>query len=222
MGIQRMLKDEAKAYTGLDMKHVREFVVTSLVGGLLVIVPIYLSVLLLVQAMKVVGGLVRPIVRLLPEWLPVEKLLSFLLVLIVCFLVGAVVRTPAGRATRERIEKVLFEKLPGYSLFRSLTQQLTGTTEHNVWKPALAEIAGALVIAFVIEEFKDGRFAVFVPSAPSPVSGSMYILPPERVHLVDVPFADVIRSVSRWGSGSEEFIAAMETEPPNRKAPLAS
>jgi uncharacterized membrane protein len=204
------------------MKHVREFVVTSLVGGLLVIVPIYLSVLLLLKAMKVMGRLVRPIVGLLPEWLPVEKLLSFLLVLIVCFLVGAVVRTPTGRATRERIERFLFERLPGYSLFRSLTQQLAGTPEHNVWKPALAEMAGGLAIAFVIEEFKDGRFAVFLPSAPTPVSGSVYILPAERVHLLDVPFGDVIRSVSRWGSGSEEFIAAMKTEPPNRKAPRAS
>jgi uncharacterized membrane protein len=176
---------------------------------------------LLLKAMKVMGRLVRPIVGLLPEWLPVEKLLSLLLVLIVCFLVGAVVRTPAGRATRERIEKFLFERLPGYSLFRSLTQQLAGTSEHNVWKSALAEMAGALVIAFVIE-VKDGRFAVFVPSAPTPVSGSIYILPPERVHLLDVPIGDVVRSVSRWGSGSEEFIAAMKTEPPNRKVPIAS
>ena len=54
-----------------------------------------MSVLLLLKAMKVVGGLVRPIVGLLPEWLPVEKLLSFLLVLIVCFLVATRGARPA-------------------------------------------------------------------------------------------------------------------------------
>jgi hypothetical protein len=32
-----------------------------------------------------------------------------------------------------------------------------------VWKPALAELAGALRLAFVIEEFSNGRFTVFVP-----------------------------------------------------------
>jgi uncharacterized membrane protein len=87
-----------------------------------------------------------------------------------------------------------------------------------VWKPALAEIAAGLVIAFVIEEFKDGRFAVFVPSPPTPVSGSLYILTPERVHILDVPFTHAVKAISRWGSGSEELVAAMTTgEVPNRK-----
>src|SRR5262249_19724302 len=136
---------------GLSMKRVSEFIATSLVGGLLIILPIYLSVLLVLKAMKVVAGLVQPIASLLPKWLPAEKVLSFLLVLIVCFLVGAVVRTPAGRVARERIEKSLFERLPGYALFRSLTHQLAGSDKEQVWKPALAEIEEALVPAFIIE-----------------------------------------------------------------------
>jgi uncharacterized membrane protein len=194
------------------MKHLRQFIVTSLAGGLLIVVPIYLSVLLLLKAMQAVAGLVRPIAQLLPAWLRAETLFSFLLVLIVCFLIGAAVRTPTGRAIRERIEKSIFERLPGYALFRSLTQQLAGSREENVWKPALAEIAGALVPAFVIEEFEDGRFTVFVPSAPTPVSGSVYILTRERVHLLDVPFTSAIKCISRWGSGSKELVAAMRTE----------
>jgi uncharacterized membrane protein len=120
------------------------------------------------------------------------------------------VRTPAGRAARERIEKSLFERIPGYALFRSLTQQLAGSREEQVWKPALAEIEEALVPAFIIEEFDDGRFTVFVPSAPTPLSGSIYILTPERVHPVDIPFTHAIRALSRWGSGSKEFVEAME------------
>src|SRR5688572_9982406 len=99
------------------MKHVREFVVSSIVGGLLVLVPIYLSVLLVLKAMKAVAGLVRPLGKLLPEWFPAEQVLSLLLVLIVCFLIGVAVRSPAGRAARERIEKSLFQRIPGYALF---------------------------------------------------------------------------------------------------------
>ena len=57
-----------------------------------------------------------------------------------------------------------------------------------MWKPAMAEIEDALVPAFIIEEFEDGSFTVFVPSAPTPISGSVYILTPERVHPIDVPF----------------------------------
>jgi uncharacterized membrane protein len=194
------------------MKHVADFIVRSFVGGVVIVVPIYLSVLLLLKAMQAVAGLVNPIANLLPEWFPAEQVLSLLLVLVVCFLVGVALRTRAGQATRERIEKSLFERIPGYALFRSLTQQLAGSREEHVWKPALAEIEEALVPAFIIEEFEDGRFTVFVPSAPSPLSGSVYILTPERVHPVDVPFTHAIRSLSRWGSGSKELVAAMKDQ----------
>ena len=65
------------------------------------------------------------------------------------FFYGGVVavRTPAGRAIRERIEKSFFERVSGYALFRSLTQRLPGKDEENVWQPALAEIEEALVPA---------------------------------------------------------------------------
>jgi uncharacterized membrane protein len=196
------------------MKQFREFVVNTLVGGLLVVAPIYLAFLLLLKAMQAVAGLVRPVAMLLPEWLPAENLLALLLVLAACFLIGAAVRTPAGRATRERIEKALFEKLPGYALLRSLTQQLAGENQETVWKPALAEIEDALVPAFIIEELEDGRYTVFVPSVPTPLAGAVYILSRERVHPLDIPFTQAIQAVSRWGSGSKTLVAAMKTEKP--------
>src|SRR5262245_1401849 len=161
------------------MKQFIEFILKAFVTGLLILVPVYLSVLLLLKAMNSVAGLAKPFANLLPEWLPAEHILSLLLVLIVCFLIGAAVRTPAGRAIQERIEKSFFERMPGYALFRSLTQRLAGKGEQeNVWKPALAEIEEALVPAFIIEELVDGRFTVFVPSVPTPFAGAVYILTP--------------------------------------------
>jgi len=194
------------------MKKLGEFVVSAFVGGLLIVVPIYLAVLLLLKAMQSVVAFVKPFAMLLPEWLPAEHVLSLLLVLIACFLIGVAARTPAGRARRERIEKSLFERMPGYALFRSLTQRMAGKDEENVWKPALAEIEEALVPAFIIEELDDGRFTVFVPSVPTPFAGAVYVLSRERVHPLDVPFTQALKSISRWGSGSKELVAAMKTE----------
>ena len=193
------------------MKRLGEFVMSALVSGLLIVIPLYLAVLLLFKAMQSVAGLVRPFTMLLPEWFPAENALSLLLVLIVCFLIGAAVRTSAGRAIRERIEKSLFERVPGYALFRSLTQRLAGKDEENAWKPALVEIEDALVPAFIIEELEDGRLTVFVPSVPTPLAGAVYILTRERVHPLDVPFTQAIKAVSRWGSGSKDLVAAMKT-----------
>ena len=191
------------------MKVLRQFLTNALVGGVLVVLPIYLAVLVLLKGAQSMGNLIRPFTMLLPEWLPAENVLSLLLVLTVCFLIGVAVRTRLGKALRERMETSLFEKLPGYALFRSLTQQLAGEGRENVWKPALAEIEEALVPAFIIEEFEDGRFTVFVPSIPTPLAGAVYILARERVHLLNVPFTQAIKTVSRWGSGSKDLVAAM-------------
>jgi uncharacterized membrane protein len=191
------------------MKYARELFTSTLVGGMFVVVPVYLAVLLLLKGMKSAGTLVRPFAALLPDWIPAEDFFALLLVLALCFVVGGAIRTRTGRAIRERMEMVFFERLPGYGLLRSLTQRLAGDSEQEAWKPALIELEDALVPAFIIEELDDGRFTVFVPSVPTPLAGAVYILSRERVHILDVPFTQAIRSISRWGSGSRDLVAAM-------------
>ena len=191
------------------MKYAREFITSTLVGGLLIVVPLYLAILLLLKGMKSVATLVRPFAALLPEWIPAERFLSLLLVLAMCCVVGAAVRTKKGREIREKVEMAFFGRIPGYSLIRSLTQRLAGDGEETAWMPVLVELEDALVPAFIIETHDDGRFTVFVPSVPTPLAGAVYVLTPERVHLLDVPFTQAVRSISRWGSGSSDLVAAM-------------
>jgi uncharacterized membrane protein len=182
----------------------------ALIAGVLFVLPVYLAILLLLKAAKSLGGLVRPLTRLLPSWLPAEHLISFLLVLVVCLLVGMALRTPAGQTARTRIESSLLQKIPGYEVVRSMTRQMAGDSGENAWKPALAEIEDALVPAFIVEELDDGRVTVFVPSVPTPLAGAIYILSAERVHPVDVPFTHAAKVITRWGSGSRELVAAMQ------------
>ena len=191
------------------MKHARELVTSTVIGGVFIVVPLYLAVLLLLKGMKSAASLVRPVALLLPDWLPAEQFFSLVLVLVACFFVGAAVRTQAGQIAREKIERAFFERLPGYALLRSLTQRLAEDNDETAWKPALVELEDALVPCFIIEELDDGRLTVFVPSVPTPLAGAVYILARERVHPLDVPFTQAIRSVSRWGSGSKELVAAM-------------
>lgn len=195
------------------MKRVTRYIARSLISGLIVVLPIYLALLLLAKAMSSVLALVRPFAVLIPNWLPAEQVLGLLLILLVCFLVGAAISTRKGQAARERIEQSLFERIPGYALFRSLAQQMTGRDKESAWKPALAEIEDALVPAFIIEEVDSARFTVFVPSVPTPLAGAVYILPKERVHPLDVKFTQAVSSISKWGSGAKELVQAMEAKP---------
>ncbi|HXY31204.1 MAG TPA: DUF502 domain-containing protein [Gemmatimonadaceae bacterium] len=191
------------------MKRSLAFVGRALLSGVLLVAPVYLAVLLLLKGMKSVVALVQPFAHLVPDWLPAETLLSLLLVLAICFVIGVAVQTGPGRAARAWIEGAVLEKIPGYGLIRSLTQQVAGESRETVWKPALAEIEDALVPAFIIEELSDGRYTVFVPSVPTPFAGAVYVLERTRVHPVDVSFTEAIKTVSRWGSGAKDLVAAM-------------
>lgn len=184
-----------------------------MLGGALVLIPIYIAVLLLLKAAGSLLAVVKPIASALPESWPAEQLLALLLVLAACFLVGVVVRSRIGDAAREWIEKNVLQRIPGYTMVRSLAHRVAGKSEEDAWKPALVEIEDALVPAFIIEEVGDGRVTVFVPSVPTPFAGAVYVLASERVHPVDVPFTQAVTTISKWGSGSKDLVAAMKTEP---------
>jgi hypothetical protein len=65
------------------VKQFRQSITQALIAGVLFILPVYLAILLLLKAAKSLGGVVKPLTRLVPEWFPAENLLSFLLVLVV-------------------------------------------------------------------------------------------------------------------------------------------
>jgi uncharacterized membrane protein len=187
-----------------------KFITQTLLSGLFIVVPLYLATLLLLKGMASVVGLVRPIASLLPDWIPGEMALSLLLVLLICFLIGLAVRTRAGQDVRNRVERTFFERIPGYALLRSLTQQVAGTSRENVWKPSLYEGDEGLMLAFIIEELPDGRYTLFVPSIPTPLAGAVYVVERIKVHPLDIPFTEALKTISRWGSGSKDLVAAME------------
>jgi len=193
------------------LKRFRKSILQSLVVGFLFLVPVYLAILLLLKAMKSIGKLVQPLVRLLPESVPAETVVSFLLVVMFCILVGLLLGTKLGEAMRTWMESSLFQKIPGYEVVRSMTRQVTGQGQESEWQPALAEIEDALVPAFIVEELDDGRLTVFVPSSPTPLAGANYILDHERVHPLNVPFTQAVKAVTRWGSGSKALVEAMQS-----------
>jgi uncharacterized membrane protein len=150
------------------VKFLRDVVGNTVIGGLLVLVPVYIAVLLLGKAMQTGASVVKPLADLLPAWLPAEHVLSLLLVLLVCFVVGLLVRTSRGSAVRDQLDRSVFGKLPGYETLRSLSRQVAGRADEAGWKPVIVEIEDALVPAFVVEKLDDGRYTVFVPSVPTP------------------------------------------------------
>jgi uncharacterized membrane protein len=88
---------------------------------------------------------------------------------------------------------------------RGLAARVAGDERGAIFTPALVEIEEALSPGFIIEELEDGRYTVLVPSVPTPAAGSLFILPRERVHPLDVPFTSIVKVISKWGAGAGEL-----------------
>ncbi len=111
------------------------------------------------------------------------------------------------------VEKGVLEKLSGYTMLRGFAGQLTEFETTEGFKPVLVEIEEALVPAFLIEEHSGERCTVFVPSVPTPMAGTIYIIARSRVHLLDVSAVAVMKCISKWGANSSELVAACDRGP---------
>jgi len=192
------------------MKALVEFGKTTLIGGILIVLPIYVSLLLLAKAAKGLLALLSPITAAIPASVESREIVAVLVLAAVCFIAGAIARTGPGLRAKKAFERAVLERLPGYALLRGLAARFTGQGDGLTFAPALVEIEEALVPALIIEELEDGSYTVLVPSVPTPMAGQLYILPRERVHRVDVPLTTALKVFSKWGTGSGEFVRAMQ------------
>ena len=202
------------------MKALAEFMKSTLIGGLLVILPLGLVAMLVMKTVGMLKHVVAPIVERLPDGLRFPTVIAAMLLMVVCFAVGLLARMRAGHNAGRFFERAILNHIPGYAMVRSFARRLGNVEESARFAPALVEIEDALAPAFVVEEHPDGRCTVFVPSAPTPGVGAIYIMGKERVHLVDASFLNTVKCISRWGAGSAELLKAMRT-PKTGSSPVA-
>jgi uncharacterized membrane protein len=185
----------------------------ALVAGLLIVLPAWLAVLLIVGLLAKLGIIVKPIAGQLPEGVNHPQLVALASFLLVCLVAGLIVRTPVGRFLGRLLGDHVFSQVPGYVPLRTIANQFADLDKREGFKPSLVEVEdGSLSPAFLIERHDDGRCTVFVPSAPTPMAGAILIMPGERVHPIDVPMGAILGCVSKWGTGTGELLAAMESK----------
>jgi uncharacterized membrane protein len=201
------------------VKSLIEFIKGTFLGGLLVILPIGLVTAIVMKILDMIKEVLSPFVDLLPDQLQFPGVIASVLLLAACFVTGLIVKTRAGRGASSLLERLILNHIPGYSMVRSFVRRLGNIEESNLFAPALVEIEDALVPAFVVEENLDGRYTVFVPAAPNPASGAVYIMDKTRVHLLDISVLKTAKCVSEWGVGSEELLKAMRTTEVVSKTP---
>ncbi|MFC1828840.1 DUF502 domain-containing protein, partial [Thermodesulfobacteriota bacterium] len=174
---------------------------------------VLLLYLLLTEALQLVVVLATPIADLFPKGTfdkpAAPVLLGLILIVGVSFAIGLVLRSETGKTLGRWIERATLDRLPGYTVLKSLTGSFKGTEEGGAFRPALLTSSdGTRELGYVVEEHKDGYATVLLPWAPTPFAGVIKIVEQNRVELLDTNLAEFTETLSHWGVGARDLLGS--------------
>jgi uncharacterized membrane protein len=190
---------------------------TTIIGGLLFLLPIVLVSIILGHAMQLAGKVAHPISKLLPDaviGIGGITVLAVLVLVIFSFLAGLVARTNTGKRIMRQFENSILGNLPQYQLVKSMAEGLAKVESAEGVKPTLVSIEGGWQIGYMLEELENGWVAVFLPQAPTPMSGNVMYLPADRVRPLDITMVQAMAIVKRMGVGSGDVLRGTDLSLP--------
>jgi len=191
------------------------FVKTTLVGGLVFVVPLGVFVWLGSKALKVLKRLAQP----LADHLPLDRVVGVLAadvvviaaLIVICFIGGLVARVSFAERFVKKAETGVLWRIPGYGFIRALTDTLGKSTAASSLRPVLIHYDDSAQLAFEVDRLADGRRVVYVPSAPDPRAGAVVVMDADRVEAVPLTFVAALRDLRSLGRGLGTSLAAPGT-----------
>lgn len=187
---------------------------TAFFRGLVIFIPVAVTIWFVTVLFNMVDGLVAPIQPVLERQIGTRiPGLGVVTFIIVVFVIGVVSRLIIGRLFLRAVEK-LFTSIPLvrsiYSATRDLLQAFSlGKKGKTFRQVVLIEYPskGMFTIGFLTNEVKINRggksqekmFSVYVPYPPNPTSGVMVLLPESDAKPLDVSVEDALKLVLSAG-----------------------
>jgi uncharacterized membrane protein len=193
------------------VKKVVEFLKTSLIGGLFVLLPLVLFYLLLSELLQVVVALATPIADLFPkgtfDQVKLPVVIGIILIVAASFLFGLALRSASLRRLGLWIERTLLGRLPLYNASKRLGRGLVGSQEDSAFRSGVFSSSnGEKEIVYVIEDLGDGQMTILCPFAPASFAGSVKIVSSDRIKVLETSFGDASRVIAHWGVGARELL----------------
>ena len=182
----------------------------TIVGGVLFMVPFVVLIIIFAKVLEVIKVVIAP----LAERIPVKSLigletpvfLAATILILVCFLVGLFAYTRLAKKLVGWLESALLSNIPGYSFMKNLGEEAAGATPARSHEAVLVRFDDASQIGFIIERISEGRVVVFIPNAPSPWAGGVFIFSEDRVTPLKVPSASVVKCLQKLGEGAGALV----------------
>jgi uncharacterized membrane protein len=186
------------------------FIKTTIVGGLIFLVPIIVLAIIFGKALGITRKIVGPLTDLIGvetvAGVGVATLLGILVIVLFCFLAGLLAKTDLAKKIINWLEATFLSNIPGYTFMKSMGESFASTDMAHGYAVVLARFDDGWQIAFLVEHIGNGHVAVFIPGAPSPWSGSVYFMTEDRIKTLDVPHKAVLKCIQRLGAGSNSLL----------------
>jgi uncharacterized membrane protein len=196
------------------LRKIKLFIKTTLLGGILVVMPIVILILVSKWLYEFIADKIKPLTYILVETARLQEFVASALALVIIILsfsvAGLIVKTRLGQYSFEQLEMRFLAKLPLYNIIKETILQLVGTEKKLFKHVALVNLFGneTRVTAFITEEHDDGSYTVFVPSGPAPTAGFIYHLKSDSVQKVNYPIDKAMRTIFSVGAGSKELLSS--------------
>ncbi|MBX7106461.1 MAG: DUF502 domain-containing protein [Gemmataceae bacterium] len=189
------------------MKGIFHFFKSTILGGLVVLLPLFA----LVGMVGWAGGIAVKAIVPVFEWLPNTSVggVSTTLMLAVgvliglCFLAGLLAETAMLRGLGDRAERLAL-MIPGYALMKDVGTSFVGIEGKNPVKTVVVRLEATCQLGFLMDTLKDGRHVVFFPGVPRALVGTMHIVDADRVQLLEMPVATALDTLGRLGVGMRD------------------
>lgn len=196
----------------------KNFLKTTLIGGLAAILPLGLIVLLLRWIIGLIERYLEPLVNLFKTDSQVSTIIVYIIAVVAIitlfFFFGLFIRTQFGNMILNHIEDTYFIKIPGYKTARDIVQQFFGKNRSFFSEVVLVDIynTGTLMTGFITDHQEQSEYiTVFVPTGPNPTSGNIYHLPKDKVFFSQTSVDIAVKTIISCGAGSAEIFKNTET-----------
>jgi uncharacterized membrane protein len=107
-----------------------------------------------------------------------------------------------GRQAIDGLEAGVLSKVPGYQFYKVLSESILGLDERANYPVVLVHFDDNSQIGFLVEQLDGDRVAVFVPDAPQPKAGSLYVMSADRVESTSIALASAMKCIKSYGAGA--------------------
>lgn len=201
------------------MRNIYRFLKSTVLGGLVVLVPVIVLAAIIAWAVDIAIKAVMPVFAWLPDksvgGISLIVTLAVLGLIGLCFFAGLLAETTIIRRLTERAER-LAQSVPGYALMKNVGASLVGIEGKNPVRTVLVEFQSSWQLGFLMETLADGRHVIFLPGVPRALVGTLHLVAADRVQILAMPVSMALDVLGRLGVGLGESWSAQTSPIPKK------